>query len=86
MPFLVLAICPRVSPYAIDRASEIPTVPESITPRKPLWICGYQEEGTFKWHWLKNWRILRKLRCCPFRAGRIAKAIHTLQLHELTTY
>jgi hypothetical protein len=31
---------------------------------------------------LKVWRILRKLRCCPFRAGRIAKAIHVLQLRE----
>ncbi|MFC5754630.1 transposase family protein, partial [Actinomadura rugatobispora] len=31
---------------------------------------------------LKAWRILRKLRCCPFRAGRIAKAVHTLHLRE----
>jgi hypothetical protein len=28
---------------------------------------------------LKCWRILRKLRCCPRRAGRLAKAIHVLQ-------
>jgi hypothetical protein len=28
---------------------------------------------------LKNWHILRKLRCCPWRAGQIAKAIHVLQ-------
>jgi hypothetical protein len=34
---------------------------------------------------LKSWRILRKLRCCPYRAGRIAKAIHTLQLRETTS-
>lgn len=27
---------------------------------------------------LKNWRILRQPRCCPDRAGRIAKAIHAL--------
>ncbi len=33
---------------------------------------------------LKNWRILRKLRCCPYRAGRIAKAIHALLNYELT--
>jgi hypothetical protein len=32
---------------------------------------------------LKTWRILRKLRCCPHRAGRLAKAIHVLQDHEL---
>jgi hypothetical protein len=34
---------------------------------------------------LKSWRILRKLRCCPHRAGRLAKAIHTLQLRETTS-
>jgi hypothetical protein len=27
---------------------------------------------------LKNWRILR---CCPWRAGQLAKAIHTLEIH-----
>ena len=31
---------------------------------------------------LKTWRILRKLRCCPWRAGKLAKAIHVLQLCE----
>jgi len=30
---------------------------------------------------LKTWRILRKLRCCPWRAGQLAKAIHALQMH-----
>ena len=30
---------------------------------------------------LKNWHILRKLRCCPWRAGRLAKAIHALEIH-----
>ncbi len=30
---------------------------------------------------LKTWRILRKLRCCPWRASQLAKAIHTLQIH-----
>src|SRR5579859_4964162 len=29
---------------------------------------------------LKTWRILRKLRCCPWRAGQLAKAIHVLQV------
>src|SRR5262249_12781075 len=28
---------------------------------------------------LKSWRILRKLRCCPWKAGQLAKAIHILQ-------
>jgi len=31
---------------------------------------------------LKTWDILDKLRCCPWRAGKLAKAIHVLQLHE----
>src|SRR6202522_3651594 len=34
---------------------------------------------------LKNWRILRKLRCCPWRAGQLAKAIHVLQIREAKT-
>jgi hypothetical protein len=31
---------------------------------------------------LKSWRILRKLRCCPWKAGQLAKAIHVLQARE----
>jgi hypothetical protein len=31
---------------------------------------------------LKTWKILAKLRCCPWRAGKLAKAIHVLQLRE----
>jgi DDE superfamily endonuclease len=27
---------------------------------------------------LKTWHILRKLRCCPWKAGQLAKAIHVL--------
>jgi DDE superfamily endonuclease/Helix-turn-helix of DDE superfamily endonuclease len=32
---------------------------------------------------LKTWRILRKLRCCPWKAGQLAKAIHVLQACEI---
>jgi DDE superfamily endonuclease len=32
---------------------------------------------------LKSWHILRKLRCCPWRAGQLAKAIHVLQIREV---
>ncbi|MEV5703577.1 transposase family protein [Actinoallomurus sp. NPDC052274] len=35
---------------------------------------------------LKTWRILRKLRCCPHRAGFLAKAIHVLQTRETHRY
>ena len=31
---------------------------------------------------LKTWRILRKLRCCPWKAGQLAKTIHVLQARE----
>ena len=31
---------------------------------------------------VKTWRILRKLRCCPWQAGQLAKAIHVLQARE----
>ena len=31
---------------------------------------------------LKTWHTLRKLRCCPWKAGQIAKAIHVLQTRE----
>jgi len=32
---------------------------------------------------LKTCRILRKLRCCPLRAGQLAKAIYVLQIREV---
>jgi DDE superfamily endonuclease/Helix-turn-helix of DDE superfamily endonuclease len=32
---------------------------------------------------LKSWRILRKLRCCPHKAGHLCKAIAVLQNYEL---
>jgi hypothetical protein len=32
---------------------------------------------------LKTWRILRKLRCCPWKASQLAKAIHVLQDREI---
>jgi hypothetical protein len=30
----------------------------------------------------QTWCILHKLRCCPWKAGQLAKAIHVLQTHE----
>lgn len=35
---------------------------------------------------LKTWKILTKLRCCPHRAGHLAKAIHVLQNREASAY
>nr|WP_235006300.1 transposase family protein [Nocardiopsis sp. JB363] len=31
---------------------------------------------------LKNWKVLRRLRCCPQRAGQITRAVLVLQLRE----
>ncbi|TMR26867.1 IS5/IS1182 family transposase, partial [Actinomadura geliboluensis] len=33
---------------------------------------------------LKSWRILRKLRCSPSKAGHFVKAIAVLQNYEAT--
>ncbi|MBO2443147.1 IS5/IS1182 family transposase, partial [Actinomadura nitritigenes] len=33
---------------------------------------------------LKSWRILRKLRCSPGKAGHLVKTIAVLQNYELT--
>ena len=30
----------------------------------------------------KTWRILRKLRYCPWCAGQLTRAIHVLQIRE----
>jgi hypothetical protein len=32
---------------------------------------------------LRTWHFLRELRCCPWRAGQLAKAIHVLQTCEI---
>ncbi len=34
---------------------------------------------------LKTWHVLRKLRCCPWRAGQLAKAIHVLSHSAIRT-
>ncbi len=44
-------------------------------------LCGPGERANAQ---LKTWRILRKLRCCPRHAGRLAKAIHVLQNYKVT--
>jgi hypothetical protein len=33
---------------------------------------------------LKTWHFLRRLRCCPRRAGQLAKAVHVLQNYDTT--
>jgi DDE superfamily endonuclease len=55
-------------------------VPERRQPRpRPTARPGERANAQ-----LKSWRILRKLRCSTHRTGRLAKAIHVLQNHEIT--
>ena len=54
-------------------------LPESRQPR-PRQAAGPGERANAQ---LKTWHILRKLRCCPWRAGQLAKAIHVLQTREI---
>jgi hypothetical protein len=42
-------------------------------------LCGPGERANAQ---LKTWRNLRKLRCCPWKAGQLAKAIHVLQTRD----
>ena len=56
-----------------------PAIPESRPIRRTRNSASPGERANAQ---LKTWRILRKLRCCPWRAGQLAKAIHVLQVRE----
>ena len=56
--------------------------PESQKASQPGPRAGSALPASARTRQLKSWRILRKLRCCPWRAGQLAKAIHVLQLRE----
>jgi DDE superfamily endonuclease len=62
-----------------------PTSQHVITPYKGRKKPQSQTDANRAHAQLKSWRILHKLRCCPRRVGRLAKAIHVLQNHDLTT-
>ena len=47
--------------------------------RAHAWLRSPGERANVQ---LKTWLILRKLRRCPWRAGQLTKAIHTLRVHE----
>ena len=55
--------------------------PRRRTPTAPTPSCASPGERANAQ--LKTWRILRKLRCCPWNAGQLAKAIHVLQAREI---
>jgi hypothetical protein len=64
------------APRAGDGTSPPPKrTPTGLTPG-----CAARANANAQ---LKTWRVLRKLRCCPWRAGQLAKAIHVLQAREI---
>ena len=50
-------------------------------PGSANWYVKLRSPGERANAQLKAWRILHKLRCCPWRAGQLAKAIHALHIH-----
>ena len=65
--------------------STFPTAAAASPPRKrtPTAHAQLRSPGERANAQLKTWRILRRLRCCPGRAGQLAKAIHVLQAREI---
>ncbi len=53
---------------------------QKATNRAHARLRGHGERAIAQ---LKSWRVLAKLRCCPYKAGRLAKAIHVLQDREI---
>jgi hypothetical protein len=54
-----------------------------LPARIPL-LVGFAPQSKGSYAQLKNCYILRKLRCCPWNTGQLAKAIHVLQIRENT--
>lgn len=57
--------------------------PQMDTNRAHARLRGLDERANAQ-H--KSWRILRRLRCCPHRAGRLTKATHPLQIRETPSH
>jgi hypothetical protein len=66
---------PLITPYKGRNKPE----PKKQANRSHARLRGPGERANAQ---LKAWRILWKLRCCPHRAGHLAKAIHVLQNRE----
>jgi hypothetical protein len=66
---------PLITPYKGKGKPE----PQKDANRSHARLRGPGERANAQ---LKNWHILHKLRCCPHRAGHLAKAIHVLQTRE----
>ncbi len=56
---------------------------QSVLLSKDLEAAAREMWALFAVCQLKTWRILRKLPCCPWRAGHLAKTIHVLQAREV---
>ena len=67
---------PVITPYRGGTSRTRKRPPTALTPS-----CAPPAERANAQ--LKTWHILRKLRCCPWKAGHLAKAIHVLQTREI---
>jgi hypothetical protein len=67
---------PLITPYKGKNKPE----PKKQANRSHARLRGPGERANAQ---LKSWRILRKLRCCPYKAGYLCKAIHVLQNHRV---
>jgi hypothetical protein len=68
---------PLITPYKGKNKPE----PKKQANRSHARLRGPGERANAQ---LKSWRVLRKLRCCPHKAGYLCKAIHVLQNHRVT--
>jgi hypothetical protein len=66
-------------PYPGEEQAGIPETGQPCPREAPLTRRARERPAQDR---LKTWHILRKLRCCPWRAGQLAKAIHVLQIRE----
>lgn len=48
-----------------------------------VWVSGPLPGAVHDRTAARIWGILRKLQCCPWKAGQLAKAIHALQACEV---
>jgi hypothetical protein len=71
--------CPLIGPRVAPEHGE---TPQEQANRAHAWLRSPGDRANAQ---LKTRRSLRELRCYPWRAGQLAKAIHVLQIHEANT-
>jgi hypothetical protein len=71
--------CRRIRPHHVPGPERAHLA--KAANRAHAWLRAPGERANAR---LKARHILRELRCCPWRAGRPAKAMHVLQTREIT--